>query len=67
MINPWLTKKQAAKHLGGMSVRTIERIIKFTPGIVTKKIKGNSAYRVLISLESLEEAPTLYTSKRGGL
>ena len=52
MINPWLTKKQAAKHLGGMSVRTIERIIKFTPGIVTKKIKGNSAYRVLISLES---------------
>ena len=67
MTNYWLTKKQAAKHLGGISVRTLERIIKFTPSIVTKKIKGNSTHRVLISFQSLEEAPALYTSKRGGL
>jgi hypothetical protein len=61
MTDRWMSKTQAADYLG-LCVKTLNKILDFTPGIEIKKIVSREKTHLLIRQSSLDNAPTLFTS-----
>jgi len=60
MTDRWFNKTQAAEYLG-LCVKTLNKILDFTPGIQIKKIVSPEKTYLLILISSLDDAPTLFT------
>jgi|TARA_R100000750_G_scaffold49603_1_gene34472 hypothetical protein len=61
MTDRWMNKTQAADYLG-LCVKTLNKILDFTPGIQIKEIVSQEKTQLLILKSSLDDAPSFFTS-----